>query len=288
MKKQVKIVDYAEHIGFRLVRVGRWYSLKEHDSIRIDPEKNLFYRNSTGEAGSIIDFIIAFSGKDLKGAIKELENFSGEHKSVLASCLMHEESNAKGLELSLPPKSKDNKNVYAYLIKTRGIDKEVVNWMFQKRYLYQDIFKNCVFVSYKDNVPVFASLRGTNTYRRFLADISGSDYTHGLLFTGEKKEETLIITESSIDAMSLMTLGKKGDFLALSGVNKTEPVINHLSKGVYKNIVLALDNDAAGRTAIEKIKKEVLEKGLLLEENITILIPSEKDWNEDLLRGKEN
>lgn len=287
LKKQIKIVDYAASLGFHPVKVGRWYSLKEHDSIRIDPEKNLFFRNSTGESGSIIDFVMVFTGKDLSGAIKELEAFSGTDSSVLASCLVHEENKAKGLELNLPQRDKEQKNVYAYLTKTRRIDRTVVSWMLDKGYLYQDIHKNCVFVSYKEGVPVFASIRGTNTYKRFVADVPGSDYTHGLLFTDSEKEETLIITESSIDAMSLMSLGREGNFLALSGVGKLDPVLYHLSQGDYKKVYIALDNDDAGRLAAEKIRSEILDSGLLLEKDIVVLLPKEKDWNEALLRGEE-
>lgn len=66
--KAVPITDYATRSGFTLVRKGKYFSLKEHDSVIIDVEKNCFWRNSRfskgykGGAGSIIDFAIEFNG----------------------------------------------------------------------------------------------------------------------------------------------------------------------------------------------------------------------------------
>lgn len=304
LKKQVNILDYASYIGFHPYKVGKWYSLKEHDSVRIDPVKNLFYRNSTGDSGSVIDFVMAFTGKELGDAIKELEAFSGSDREVLASCLYHEELHSKEAAFTLPEKAESYKNIYAYLIKTRGIKKEIVDYMVKHKHLYQDIHNNCVFVSYREGEPVFASLRGTNTEKRFVADVSGSDYSYGLFFEGDKRGVGLLITESVIDLLSLMTLnslftekklavlkdesngnpfGFTADFLSLSGVGKTEPVLRHLREHNYRWIALALDNDDAGRAAAEKITKEILDNELLEENQIVVMFPREKDWNEDLL-----
>lgn len=39
IKENISIVDYASSIGFTPVRKGKYYSLKEHDSIIIDTHK---------------------------------------------------------------------------------------------------------------------------------------------------------------------------------------------------------------------------------------------------------
>ena len=46
IKEDISITDYAVRLGFTLKKVGSYYTLKEHDSVRIDPVKNKFYRNS--------------------------------------------------------------------------------------------------------------------------------------------------------------------------------------------------------------------------------------------------
>jgi len=43
IKQNISIVDYASSIGFTVVRKGKFYSLKEHDSIMIDPYKNVYW-----------------------------------------------------------------------------------------------------------------------------------------------------------------------------------------------------------------------------------------------------
>lgn len=42
IKENISIVDYASSIGFTPVRKGKYYSLKEHDSIIIDTHKNIY------------------------------------------------------------------------------------------------------------------------------------------------------------------------------------------------------------------------------------------------------
>mgnify|MGYP003098833260 FL=1 len=79
IKEQVKIVDYASRMGFTVIRKGRYFSLKEHDSVIIDPEKNCFWRNSKlgngnsiGNGGSIIDFLLEFTDRSLNEVLREL------------------------------------------------------------------------------------------------------------------------------------------------------------------------------------------------------------------------
>ena len=65
--------------------------------------------------------------------------------------------------LQLPEKDSHMRNVFAYLIKTRKIMPEVVQDWVDRKYLYQDTHKNCVFVGYdlenQENV-VFACRTG--------------------------------------------------------------------------------------------------------------------------------
>lgn len=48
---------------------------------------------------------------------------------------------------------------------------------------------------------------GTNTYKRFVADVKGSDYSKG--FYVDNQADKLFVGESVIDIMSKMTLLKK-------------------------------------------------------------------------------
>ena len=68
------------------------------------------------------------------------------------------------------------KNVFAYLVNTRAIYPEVVQDFVNRKMLYQDIRKNCVFVSYDREItdkPVYDYLRSSNTYKTPVNDIEG-------------------------------------------------------------------------------------------------------------------
>ena len=267
IKENIKIVDYARKIGFTPKKVGRYYTLKEHDSVRIDPVKNIFWQNSTGKSGSVIDFSIAFEGKTLAEALRDFEK------------------DIKGY--SVP---ETMKNVIAYLTKTRMIDKKIVEELISRKMLYQDIRKNCVFVSYKEGKAVFATLRGTNTYKKFVGDCGGCDYSYGFFVDNHAK--ILIITESVIDAMSKMDqLAASGNnyhdynFLSLSGTAKFEPLLDfHMANSNYEKVIIATDNDTAGLLCAINIDKYLYTNEY--DGNITKEIPIGKDINEDLIKMK--
>ena len=288
--KRISIVEYAKEIGFHPYRVGHYYSLKEHDSVRIDPDKNIFVQNSTGAGGSVIDFAMTFQGIDLKRAIRTLGGKTAAGSVQERKDPDPETRKEKIGDLKLPEKDSTMKNIFAYLIKTRGIDQTIVQEMVQRKALYQDIHKNCVFVSRDDTgKPVFASIRGTNTYKKFVADAFGCDYSYGLFLPNGG--ERLIVTESAIDAMSVMNLLEIGgtdhkayDYLALSGCGKTEVIETHLRNHDYRIVDLCLDSDEAGRKAAKALSvriKEISKAAVYTE-----LPGNEKDYNDVLKQVK--
>ena len=287
--KQIPIEEYARLIGLHPYKVGRYLSLKEHDSVRIDPAKNCFYRNSTGECGSVIDFAMAMNNMTVEAAIRELANIDPNGSMQIERGKQDQKKDVP-LKLELPARANTYKNVFAYLIKSRRIDKEIVQELVDKKMLYQDEHNNCVFVSYnKKGNPIYANKRGTNTRKRFVADCGGCDYANGFFLDNEAKE--LIITESVIDALSVMTMyrqlnntDKKYNWLALSGCTKYEKAIeNHLRLNSYSSVRLCLDNDEAGRSAADRIKNYIT--GIDQAVDVCIDLPEgAKDYN-DLLRA---
>lgn len=290
LKESVKIIDYARRIGLTPVRIGTYYTLREHDSVRINERRNIFIQNSTGIGGTVIDFAICFGGRSLPGAIKELAEMSklNEFKDGHDFTERKEKDVSKKKEFVLPEKARIYKNVFAYLKKIRKIEQDVIMYMVKNHMLYQDTKDNCVFVSYKDGKPVFATKRGTNIYKRFIGDVAGTDYSYGFFIPRMKEGafKKLIITESVIDALSLMSLGKKtSDYLSLCSATKYRDCLKaHAEKG-YDEIIIALDNDNAGRKASLKIKELLLGFGIAKEKVRIILPKDEKDWN-DVVKKK--
>lgn len=292
--KAVPITDFAEKIGLTPVRKGNKYvSLKEHDSVMIDVYKNCFWRNSRfssgckGSAGSIIDFAIEFNGAaDYKAAMRQIAlmyDIQGDQeakvtfsKPIKAGPSFPKKSSSA---IDFPSKSKDNTDVFNYLYHDRCIDRAVLRYFFAKKFLYEDEHKNCVFAT-----PLFCCVRSTGD-KRFVQDKIGCDYQECFYIQSKNNNDTLIVAESVIDIMSIMTdLCLKGrrfvnyDYLALSGTNKLMSVKYHITKNPnYKTVVLCYDNDEAGYKAIDATKDS------LKDSNVDVIVfqaPSGKDWND--------
>jgi len=297
IKSDVSILSMAQELGFTVKRVGKYYTLKEHDSIRIDPAKNHFYRNSlggeTGRAsynGSVIDFVMHFTNQTQASVINELkERVSGNIREIPAAPKTQEEEKKKPEEIELPKSSYNMRRVYAYLIKSRGLDPDIVQEFVDKRMLYQDIMGNCVFVSRDDNnKPVYVCKRGTNTEKRFVGDVENSDYEKG--FYINNNADKMIVTESVIDAMSVMQVLKaKGldyhdyNYLPMAGATKYLCVVNQLEAHPVTDVYIALDNDKAGildtGIAVQLIEENQIE-GLKIHDSCRPVYT--KDWNEEI------
>lgn len=300
IKSNVSILDYASMHGYQLRRVGRYYTMQDHDSVRIDPDRNCFWRNSgvgRTTTGSVIDFATAFvHDEDLHAALSELSSIVGEDRGYVAQTRRTESKNVmrseKNLKEEMPERAKKMHRAYAYLTQTRYIDQDVVQDFVNRKMLYQDTKGNCVFVSYDEyKQPVFANFRGTLSDVKFLGDVPGSDYRRG--FYIDNGADRLIVTESVIDAMSVMSIlhaqgeDYKGyDYLALSGAAKQSAIHLHLAEKPKEEVLLALDHDLAGVKNMQSIRDRLLGElsGLdMKEEQITYHVPSKKDWNADLV-----
>lgn len=299
--KAIPITDYAvSYCGYTLVRKGiRYVSLEEHDSVMIDVQKNCYWRNSVfqkgaknraGASGSIIDFAIEFgNASDPKSAMRELAvlyNISSEKMPMQSICDEVISEYKHGLKerpkLTLPPKAADTKIVYRYLVGERKIDPSVVRYFLAKKMLYQDaVHHNCVFVS-----KGFACVRSTNQ-KRFVLDLEGCDYDECFYFRPNSEATILVVAESVIDIMSIMTQFVREHkrytnyaYLALSGTNKLSSLFYHLEKeSDIRHVMLAFDNDDAGmraqKAALEGLKAKSYAGTVEL-----FPAPSEKDWND--------
>lgn len=302
--RSVPITDYAMRIGIPLVKIGKYYSIKGNDSVRIDPMKNAFWRNSRFSMGSgdrawtggVIDFAMAFGGCiDAKTAIKEIADMYGiEHRKEYVPTYQQpiveerQKPKRKAGDVEYPKKAEDIKKAWRYLFHERKINISVLKYFVAKKMLYQDTHGNCVFCTDK-----FACMRSTFG-KKFAIDASGCDYNECFFFKGKNASDTMIVAESVIDIMSLMSLmcdnGKRYvdyAYLALTGTNKIESIFYHLDKEPQiKKVVLGFDNDEAGeiayRAVIEKISKEYPQ--IKVEKRVA---PSAKDWNEYLQKIKE-
>lgn len=300
VKEQIAITDYARELGYTLVRKGKYYSLKEHDSVMIDPEINRYWRNSEpgdggsiGQGGSVIDFVMKFEAVSLEEALRILGNrvdFTNYTETVFREQKKRNVPKAKSLQL--PPKDKNMHKVFAYLIKTRGIAAEIVKELVGRKQLYQDNHGNCVFVSYGEKGQiVFACRRGTNTYAPFYGDVAGSDYSKG--FYLDNQADRIYVTESVIDTLSVMTLkgndAGQWNYLALNGVGKWQMICTYLKEERICGVWIGLDNDDPGVKAGILLARKVKEIRPGIEIYFDFPPGKEgKDWNEVLQERRQS
>lgn len=295
VKRDIPILEYAQYKGYEVKRVGHdEYTLKVHDSIRIDSARNLCYRHTTGEGGSIIDFEMMLEHVDAHQALSNLREYLLGRKPYLeaqineaaATITPARNGNTEKKELRLPEAVQGRYNrVFAYLNKTRGIDKEIISDFIHRNMLYEDKNHNCIFVGYdRDNNAAYAMRHGTLTEKSFKGDIGGSRKNVGWYV--DNKSPALFVSEAVIDSMSIMTLLKMNDidpkkynYLSLGGISE-KALLYHLKGSPVNRVYLALDNDEAGAQGKSRIREALKESGF--QGKVINKTPLNKDFNDDL------
>ena len=255
--KSVDLCDVATSLGYTVVRVGSYHTLKEMDSVRIY-NRSSWYRWSDGSGGSQIDFLLNFTGMDFVDAVKYLIDHTYEVLPPRAY------GGEKEKRFTLPSPSSNNEVVITYLTKFRGLSLKTVRLFIDKGYIYQsEDFDNIVFTERdKNGVPRGAMLRSTDDKKNFKGEAKGSDKSYGFRFEAGDSD-TVRVFEAPIDLMSFYdATGLKSDHLiALGGT--WDGVLDRFldDHPEVRTIILCLDNDEPGIEAAEKSKQKYEEKG---------------------------
>ncbi|MFV0380756.1 MAG: zincin-like metallopeptidase domain-containing protein [Breznakia sp.] len=294
MKNSCSIAEYArDKLGMHIIKESKGlFRIEEHDSCKIYPN-NTFYRFSTGVGGSIIDFIKHFEQVDIKESINTLKEYYNEMQpEEMFNTKEAKKSTIKSFvkDLEVPEKSHTNNNILNYLVRKRGIDKDIVHQFINRKILYEDTNENCVFLGKNSDKIYYAHLRGTS--RKFLQDVAGSIKNVGIFI--DNKSNTLIVNEAIIDQMSYMSLTddpNKYNYLSVQGAANTVAALDfHLKsrseKNQTKKIIIGLDNDNAGEINTGKAIDYLKQNYPNIE--ISVHIPENgKDFNEQLLFEKK-
>ena len=254
-----------------------------------------FYHFTTGIKGNILDFAKEYLGLDFKQAVESILGIKAYGN--IGSFYVYKEKPKKPFEL--PPKAENFNRVIAYLVGTRKIDKEIVNYFINQGKIYQSkeenkkgIFYNCAFVGYdENNVPKYCSLRSPSSKSNFRQDIESSDKSYGFTFNGTSNN--LYVFESPIDLMSHITLIKldgridwKKDNRVSCGCLSNMAIDTYLKQNKnIKNIIFCFDNDFNEKKNYGQDKaKELGKMYKQLGYNCYIHKPKNKDFNEDLVK----
>lgn len=247
------------------------YCTKEHDSLKISNGKwNWFSRGIGGR--SALDYLIKVEGMEFTEAVRLITNCMGDRTIIRAS----KNTTPKEKVLILPKANQNNNNAINYL-KSRGIDKDIINYCIETGRIYESYPNhNVVMLGFdKYGTARYANLRGIGT--DFKGEATGSDKRFSFSISTEKSD-TVHVFESAIDLLSYATMlkmnGQKWDehhLLSLAGVYRPGKELKNSSfplalkqflseHSEIKKIHLRLDNDYAGRIATEALKQILSEK----------------------------
>ena len=328
--RQASALDYARSRGYPLVGRGNYYTMEGHDSMIFGTD-GWWNWNSRQLNGRALEFCQQYEGMSMQEAVimlaegpevlqaeqAEAARITSQLQAEAArmaqsggtqapSPATQQASPTPWLQPSPPPapepkrpfelplRAENDKRVYTYLCKDRGIAPEVVQEMVQQGRLYESVkildsgkeLHNACFVSYDpDGKPCGAFQRSLyDGGKPFKRDVVGSNKDYGWQLKGQV-EGGVIVFEASIDAASYATFcvqdgDQYPDLLALGGLN-AKPIEAYLdAHPETKSVLLALDTDEAGRTATKRFTQLLQARGVAAYDISGGL--TQKDWNEEL------
>ena len=277
-KERAASVDLEEFLrrqGERLIKSGREKRLASDHSVTICGCE--WFDHATNEGGRAVSFVQKFYGKSYVEAVSML---LGENmEAAYPTSKVQQASKPKAFS---PPAANANMHrVFAYLLKTRGLDADVVSSFAHRHLIYEDAaHHNAVFIGTDENgCPRHAHLRSTSSYGKpFRLNVEASDPRYSFHHTGT--DGSLYVFEAPIDMLSFICMHpdhwQEHSYVACCGTSP-HPVLQ-MVKPDTKIVYLCLDNDKTGHAASERMAELLHKRGIMSER----LVPELKDWNEDL------
>ena len=270
----VDLEEFLRAQGETLVRSGKEYRWKAHDSLTVCGNK--WFRHSQSKGGFPVDFVMEFYGKSFPEAVQMLTGEPGEAQP--------ETDPAPSPAFRLPLRNVTNANILNYLTQERKLSPSLVNFFIAAGDIYEDAaHHNVVFVGRDaDGHPRYASSRGIR--EKFRQDAAGAEKAFGFAHRGTDKQ--LLVFEAPIDLLSFIELFPKNwqqhNYLSLGGVSG-KALRQFLSERPdVERVFLCLDADKAGEDACKRLA------GLLPDTvSVTRIQPCMKDWNDVLVHRAE-
>lgn len=290
------LVDYLRSRGEKLVRSGNEYRLiyynysGEHDSITI--KGNEWYDHSAEEGGMAPKFLQRFYGMDYPTAVTEL--LGGETGGISELAYRRQEKKEHKPFL-LPEANSDMRRAFAYLLKQRCIDPDVIKHFTHEKLLYESRelrenekgeireYHNLVFVGLDDKgMPRHAHKRSLSSLgKSFRLNVEGSDPAYSFHHIGTS--DRIYVFEAPIDMLSYISLHKEDwqrhSYVALCGVSE-HAILKMLELHPrLQKVVLCVDHDERGIEALGRLTEILSENGY---DQVEPQLSEYKDWNEDL------
>ncbi len=282
----VDLEDFLRRRGEKLLPSGREKRLADDHSITV--RGNQWYDHSAERGGYAIDFAQRYYKLSFPEAVTLL--LGGEQGEIYRAAQPKRKKQKKPFEL--PSAHSDMRRVFAYLVKTRQLDGEIVRAFVKEKLLYESYEKskdrlkeyhNAVFVGLDEHgVARHAHKHGLYTEgKNYKGNVDGSDpaYSFHYLGTGNR----LYVFEAPIDMLSYITLRPRdwheNSYVALCGLSEQAMLKTLETNPRISHVRLCLDNDNAGQNATEKFAASLSERGCACDSDIS----RNKDWNDDLI-----
>ncbi len=276
--RRTNIADLILQTGGTLKRSGSEYEWLDGGQ-KVTIRGNLWYHQYEQKGGDAIDFVRKYMDKNYTEAMEYL--LGGSSIGALTTSPPIEKKPLEPLEM--PAKYGSMRRVYAYLLNRRGLDKSVLDTFVRSGMIYESAdYHNAVFVGYdKNGEAKHASLRATVNTSTFRGNAPNCLPEFSLHWNGTS--DTIYLFEAPIDMLSYISMHKEGwqqhSYAACCGVGERVLYQTMEDHPHIKKVKLCLDNDDAGHKATKRISDRLCLKNIENE----VLIPTHKDWNEDLL-----
>ena len=269
--------------GEKLLRSGREKRLASDRSITV--RGNEWFDHATGEGGLAINFLQRHYRYSFPEAVTAL--LGGEQGTEYPTA---EKKEVERKPFSLPPVNDNMRRVFAYLLKQRHIDRDILSYFAHENLIYEDAgYHNAVFVGMDENsVARHAHKRSTNSYGdTFRINVEGSDPKYSFGYSSDDAN-TLYVFEAPIDLLSFLTLHpdnwQRQSYVSLCGTSE-HAMLKMLDNSTgIQTVTLCLDNDDAGCKAKARLTGILHEHGYV---SINELTPTLKGWNDVLCAKAE-
>ena len=258
--KRYSIVEYLERKGIKPVRKTPTYAMyrsplreETHPSFKVDTEKNLWIDYAEGRGGSIIDLCMRMEGCTLSEAIRRLGQNASDNGTYSflndfvpnnPQPVMAVNGARRLIEISdtLPP------HLQEYLTKVRCINLEKA-MPFLKCISYEVRGRRYQAIGFA-NLSGGYELRDNKTFK---GTIAPKDITP--IFTD--RAEPVCIFEGFMDFLSFLSMKEEitNHCLVMNSVSNVARTIRYLNDRHLTNIHAFLDNDEAGRMAVQDFIK---------------------------------
>lgn len=253
--KKIRMEDLLATLGYLPSKTSHggsklWYHSPFRDdkdpSFKIETRYNSWYDFGVGRGGNILDFIMAYENVELSDSLTFLDNLNiiAFHNTKVADIL------GSGVKIK-KVQPLQNLALLSYLKEERGLNLEIaksyleeVYYLANKKHWFAAAFRNDSGGWEVRNKYFKGGLKAKG-----ITTISKAD-----------KPQEVTVFEGFIDYLTILTEQKKKeiktDVIVLNSTSQIEVAIGKIKDSGYSKIYAMLDNDEAGKTALDRLRSE--------------------------------